>query len=135
MSIAVVENLTLPKFSIGMGDRFAHQARAQLPACVLAADGRRRGGPGVEQVQPRAHDHRLGAGQTRAAADAAVRELGWTQPYHVDADHINLKTVDRFPGSGDFFTMDVADWIGKPAKAEEVEAFGERTGIGGEGWR
>ena len=31
----------------------------------------------------------------RAAADAAVRELGWTRPYHVDADHINLD--DRRP--------------------------------------
>ena len=32
----------------------------------------------------------------RAAADAAVTSLGWTKPYHVDADHINFDTVDRF---------------------------------------
>jgi hypothetical protein len=25
-----------------------------------------------------------------------VRDLSWTTPYHVDADHINLGTVDRF---------------------------------------
>jgi hypothetical protein len=26
----------LPRFSIGVGDRFAHQAKAQLAACVKA---------------------------------------------------------------------------------------------------
>src|SRR3954452_5160680 len=30
--------LTLEKFSIGVGDRFAHQARAQLCACMKAAE-------------------------------------------------------------------------------------------------
>ena len=38
------EELKLPKFSVGVGDRFAHQAKAQLAACVLAADA------GVEVV-------------------------------------------------------------------------------------
>jgi len=41
----------------------------------------------------------------------------------VDADHITLKTVDRFLEPCDFFTLDVADEIGKPAKAEDVDAF------------
>ena len=30
--------LTLEKYSIGVGDRFAHQAKAQLQACILAAE-------------------------------------------------------------------------------------------------
>jgi len=30
--------LPLGKYSIGMGDRFAHQARAQLRACIKAAE-------------------------------------------------------------------------------------------------
>ncbi len=30
--------LTLGKFSLGMGDRFAQEAEAQLRACVLAAE-------------------------------------------------------------------------------------------------
>ena len=29
-------DIHLGKFSLGMGDRFAHQAKAQLQACVLA---------------------------------------------------------------------------------------------------
>ena len=61
--------------------------------------------------------------QTRAAADAAVKELGWTKPYFLDADHINLKTVERFLAPCDFFTLDVADLIGQPADAKDVDAF------------
>jgi hypothetical protein len=123
MSIAVVENLTLPKFSIGVGDRFAHQAKAQLAACMLAQDA------GVEVVPVWNKSNRehtiIGSEptQTRAAADLAVKELGWTKPYFLDADHINLKTVNRFLDPSDFFTLDVADLIGQPAKEEDVTAF------------
>src|SRR3974390_269300 len=59
----------------------------------------------------------------RAGADAAVKELGWKKPYFLDADHINLNTVGRFLGSSDFFTLDVADLIGQPAKPEDGAAF------------
>jgi len=61
--------------------------------------------------------------QTRAAADAAVKELGWKKPYFVDADHINLKTVGRFLDPSNFFTLDVADLIGQPAKPADVTGF------------
>jgi tagaturonate epimerase len=64
--------------------------------------------------------------QTRTAADAAVKELGWTKPYFLDADHINLKTVDRFLSPCDFFTLDVAEMIGKPADPKDVAAFVKR---------
>jgi hypothetical protein len=59
----------------------------------------------------------------RAAADEAVRTLGWTRPYHVDADHINLDTVDRFVEPSDFFTIDVAHFIGKPPAGADLDAF------------
>jgi hypothetical protein len=62
----------------------------------------------------------------RAEADAAVKALGWKNPYHVDADHIRLETVDRFIAPSDFFTIDVADSIGKPASAADVKAFVDR---------
>ena len=32
----------------------------------------------------------------REAADKAVQELKWSKPYYVDADHINLETVDGY---------------------------------------
>jgi hypothetical protein len=123
MPAVAPEHLTLPKFSIGVGDRFAHQAKAQLAACILAADA------GVEVVPVWNKSNRehtiIGSEptQTRAAADAAVKELGWTKPYFLDADHINLKTVGRFLDPCDFFTLDVADLIGQPAEPKAVAAF------------
>ena len=62
-------------------------------------------------------------GSVRAAADKAVGDAGWKQPYHVDADHINFDTVDRFLEASDFYTIDVADWIGKPADQDLIAAF------------
>jgi hypothetical protein len=59
----------------------------------------------------------------RAAAEAAVLELGWSRPYFVDADHINLRSVDGFLEACDFYTIDVADAIGQPAKSEDIGAF------------
>jgi hypothetical protein len=123
MSNVVIETLELPKFSIGVGDRFAHQAKAQLAACLLAADA------GVEVVPVWNKSNRehtiIGTEpvQTRDAADVAVKEMGWSKPYFLDADHINLKTVQRFLDPCDFFTLDVADMIGQPAKPEDVGAF------------
>src|SRR4051794_29781265 len=115
--------LTLHKFSLGVGDRFAHQARAQLHACQMAAER----GVGVVPVWNKSNREHLivgsEPGSVRAAADAAVRELGWTRPYHVDADHINLTTVDRFLDASDFYTLDVASAIGKPATAADIDAF------------
>ena len=44
----------------------------------------------------------------------------------MDADHIRLETVDRFIAPSDFFTIDVADSIGKPADAASLKAFVDR---------
>ncbi|MBA7686831.1 hypothetical protein ES703_95290 [subsurface metagenome] len=48
---------------------------------------------------------------------------GWDGPYFVDADHIGLDNVDEFIESSDFFTLDVADFIGKPADKSDVDSF------------
>ncbi len=117
------KKLILPKFSVGVGDRFVHQAKAQLAACIQAAEA----GVEVIPVWNKSNREHMIIGtepsQTRVAADAAVKALGWKHPYFVDADHINLKTVERFLEPCDFFTLDVADEIGKAAKAEDVDAF------------
>ncbi len=118
--------LTLPKFSIGVGDRFAHQAEAQLAACARAQAG----GVTVVPVWNKSHrEHTIvgsDAAQTRAAADAAVAALGWTAPYFCDADHINVSTVGRYLAPCDFFTLDVAEQIGKHAPPASIEAFVRR---------
>jgi hypothetical protein len=62
----------------------------------------------------------------RQAADAAVKALGWKLPYYCDADHITAQTVDRFIAPCDFFTFDVADSIGRPAQATDIESFVRR---------
>jgi len=118
--------LKIEKFSLGVGDRFAHQAKAQLQACIMAA----RQGVEVIPVWNKSNREHVTIGSepsgTRAAADAAVKELGWKKPYHVDADHIRLETVGRFLPHSDFYTIDVADWIGKPAEAQAVQSFAKR---------
>jgi len=118
--------LPLGKISFGMGDRFAHQGKAQLRACVLATDL----GADVVPVWNKSNREHTFIGtepsSLRAEADAAVKALGWKKSYHVDADHIRLETVDRFIAPSDFFTIDVADTIGKPAPAADVKAFIDR---------
>lgn len=119
----MANSITLSKYSVGVGDRFAHQAKAQLQAFVLAAEN----GLDIVPVWNKSNrEHTIIGSEpsaTRAAADAAVKALRWTQPYHADADHINLKTVDRFVQPCDFFTIDVADSIGKPADVKAVQTF------------
>lgn len=118
--------LELGKFSLGVGDRFGREAAAQLQACQMAA----RQGVEIIPVWNKSNREHCIIGsepmQTRAAADAAVKSLGWTAPYHVDADHIGLKTVDRFIPCCDFFTIDVADSIGRAAEPEAIEGFVKR---------
>ena len=118
--------LRLSRYSIGVGDRFAHQARPQLRAFILAA------GQGVDVVPVWNKSNRehtfIGTEpvSVRNAAAAAVRDLNWTKPWHVDADHINLDTVERFLEPSDFFTIDVAHFIGKPAASADLDAFLDR---------
>jgi hypothetical protein len=115
--------LPLEKFSIGVGDRFAHQAKSQLRAFqMLARDG-------VEAVpvwNKSNREHTFIGSEPESvlvAAREAVGTLGWKGGWHVDADHIRLETVDRFVPHSDFFTIDVADSIGQPASPEAVKAF------------
>ena len=117
--------MEIGKYSWGIGDRFTLQAEAQLKAMILAKNA------GIEIVpvwnkSNREHTfiHSEPA-STRAAADAAVKALGWKGQYFCDADHINMNNVDRFMSACDFFTLDVADYIGEEAPAEEINAFVE----------
>jgi hypothetical protein len=119
-------SLRLPKFTIGVGDRFALQGRAQLRACAMALEY----GEEIIPVWNKSNREHLivdsEPAQTRLAAQAAAQDLAWTRPYFLDADHIGLKTVDRFIGSCDFFTIDVADKIGSAADPSDVREFTNR---------
>lgn len=113
----------LSKYTMGIGDRFAHQGEAQLAAFVEA---KKRGIDVVPVWNKSNREHGIVGTEpasVRAEADAAVKALGWGGAYHVDADHIQLATVDPYIGSSDFFTIDVADSIGKAADQADIDAF------------
>ncbi|MGB3618824.1 MAG: tagaturonate epimerase family protein [Catalinimonas sp.] len=115
--------MQLPKYSFGMGDRFARQGEAQLRTVMLAAEQ----GVDVAPVWNKSYREHQTVGSrpaaVRAEADAAVRALNWQQPYFVDADHVTLGTVDDFIDHSDFFTLDVAESIGQEAEPAAIDAF------------
>lgn len=110
-------------YTFGMGDRFGHQGCAQLQAVISAhAEG--------ISVFPtwnksfREHSTvKTQPDSLRAEADAAVAALGWKEAYYVDADHIGLKTVDSFLAGSNFYTLDVADFVGKTPTETDLAAF------------
>jgi hypothetical protein len=115
--------MELGKFSIGIGDRFAHQGVAQLRAIMKANES----GLEISPVWNKSnrehiyvHSH---PSDVRKEADAAVATLGYKGKYFVDADHINLSTVAPFVETADFFTLDVAAFIGKPSSEADVNKF------------
>ena len=115
--------MKIGKYSMGIGDRFNHQAKAQLMAIIDAKEN------GIE-IAPvwnksfREHEIiKSNPLDTRLQADEAVKALAWDGDYFVDADHVNLNTVDIFINSCDFFTLDVADYIGLEINKDELEKF------------
>ena len=120
--------MKLGKFSIGMGDRFAHQGVAQLSA-VMKANQKGLDICPVWNKSNREHIYvHTHPADVRKEADAAVAKLGYKGLYFVDADHINLTTVAPFVETADFFTLDVAAFIGKPSSEEEVNKFVDSCG-------
>lgn len=118
--------IKLVRYSLGVGDRFGHQGRAQLRALQAARDA----GVAVTPVWNKSfREHGITGttpADTRAAAAAAVAAENWQGDYHVDADHIGLKNVDGFIAHSDFFTLDVADFIGQPASDTDIASFTAR---------
>jgi hypothetical protein len=115
--------MELEKYSIGIGDRFGFEGAAQLRALQKAE------ALGVQIVPVWNKSNRehtiIGTSpeDTRHEADEAVKACNWQQSYYVDADHINLETVDGFLSSSNFFTIDVADYLGKLASADAIASF------------
>jgi len=118
--------MNLGKYSFGIGDRFARQGEAQLSAIMKA----REQGVEITPVWNKSFREHENVGtkpqETRIEADKAVKALGWRDDYFVDADHIGMKNVDYFLDSSNFFTIDVADLIGKPVDEKKVNLFVEQ---------
>ncbi|MCC7300641.1 MAG: hypothetical protein IT583_06145, partial [Verrucomicrobia bacterium] len=75
-------------YTLGCGDRFRHQGEAQLAAYIES----KKHGINVSPVWNKSNrEHKTvhtEPASLRAEADAAVKALGWSGKYFVDADHI-----------------------------------------------
>jgi len=115
--------MKIQKYTLGMGDRFAHQGKAQLQSVV---NGQNAGIDIYPTWNKSFREHSIVKSQPddlRTEADEAVAALGWKGDFYVDADHIGLKTVDGFLAGSNFYTLDVADFVGETPDAVDVDAF------------
>ncbi len=115
--------MKLKKYSFGVGDRFGQQGFYQLQAIMKAKEV----GLDITPVWNKSNrEHSIVHTEpcdVRLEADEAVGNANWNGQYLVDADHINLGNVDKYVQSSDFFTIDVAEFIGKKAKDEDCKEF------------
>ncbi len=129
------DKMILGKYSFGVGDRFGHQGTAQLKALLKARN------LGIELIpvwNKSNREHQIIGTKPEAVrleAESAVKALGYEGAYFVDADHINLDTVDGFIESSDFFTLDVASHIGQRAKGKGQKAKDKGQRAKGKGQR
>jgi hypothetical protein len=121
--------MLIEKYSLGIGDRYGHQGSAQLRALICAKNE----DVSIVPVWNKSRrEHSLIGSKpmdARIEADNAVKELGWKDSYYIDADHIGIKTVDDFTQYCNFFTIDVADFIGEYPTEESVKSFIEKASI------
>jgi len=115
--------MQLGKYSFGTGDRFGRQGVAQLRALIRAKDY------GIDLIpvwNKSNREHQIigtSPSDVRIEADQSVKLLAYDGPYFVDADHINSDTFRRFVEPSDFFTLDVAAYIGKSADQDLLQKF------------
>jgi hypothetical protein len=115
--------MKINKFSFGIGDRFGMQGENLLSAFFEA----RKSGLEITPVWNKSYrEHKTVNTEpksVRLEADAAVHAKSWAGPYLVDADHIKIETVDGFMEFSDFFTIDVADFIGVSIEIDYKKRF------------
>lgn len=115
--------MDLGRYSFGTGDRFGKEGIAQLKAVLKLEEA----GVEVTPVWNKSNREHETVGSDpqsfRKEANEAVRKLGFKRDYFVDADHIDLETVDPYIEVSDFFTIDVAKFIGRDAPEKEKQDF------------
>jgi hypothetical protein len=115
--------MIIDKYSFGVGDRFAKEGVAQL----RAIEEINKLGISVAPVWNKSYrEHSITKttpASVREEADRAVKERNWKGNYYVDADHIGLNIVDEFLPYSDFFTIDVAHFIGTQASDSARDEF------------
>lgn len=115
--------MLIEKYSFGTGDRFGREGKAQLKAIQEI----NKAGYAVVPVWNKSNrEHSIVKTLQESVlreAEEAVAEMGWKGSFYVDADHIGMATVDSFVEYSNFFTFDVADFIGKSSSEEDKAAF------------
>ncbi len=118
--------MQIEKYSFGIGDRFAKEGRALLEAIIQI----NKNGLAVVPVWNKSYREHKITGTSPASvvkeATDAVRDLNWKQNYYIDADHIGLENVEYFVEHSNFFTIDVANFISKPADEVSTTEFVKR---------
>jgi hypothetical protein len=115
--------MKLEKYSFGMGDRFGKEGVAQLNAIQ---DINNLGIKVVPVWNKSNREHAIigsSPEMVRKEAIDAVATCRYPGKFYTDADHINADTVDRFIDSHDFFTLDVAHFIGVSPDVESTAGF------------
>jgi hypothetical protein len=115
--------MQIEKYSFGIGDRFGKQGESQLEAII---EINKLGIP-VVPVWNKSHREHLIVKTTQASvareADDAVSVKKWKGNYYIDADHIGLSNIDEFMDYSNFFTIDVAHFIGRQAPPDIKSSF------------
>jgi len=110
-------------YSFGIGDRFAQQG----PFLLKAFKEAERQGILITPVFNKSHrEHETVGSRPKSVleeAEQAIQLLDWTYKYGIDADHIGLDTIHQYLDYANFFTIDVAKYIGKKAPDEQIKAF------------
>lgn len=118
--------MKIEKITFGIGDRFSKEGDAQL----LAIRQINELGVRVFPVWNKSYrEHKIvKTNQASVLNEArnAVEKAKWSGSFYVDADHIGMETVDEFMDYSNFFTIDVAHFIGKQGKSVEKDDFIKR---------
>ncbi len=115
--------MKIEKYSFGTGDRFGKEGSAQLDAIL---EMNRLGVPVVPVWNKSNREHSIIGSipaDVKNEAATAVAKAGYKGNYYIDADHINLDTVDKFMQSSNFFTIDIAHYIGVKSEDAKVADF------------
>jgi len=115
--------MLLEKYSFGTGDRFGRAGQAQLAAIM---EMNRLGVPVVPVWNKSYREHSLIGSvpaSTAASAAGAVAAAGYKGSYYLDADHVSFDTLDRFIPHCNFFTLDVAKYIGMEPDETGIREF------------
>jgi len=120
--------MELDKYTFGIGDRFSREGSAQLAAIEQI---NKLGIPVAPVWNKSYREHSIVQTNHQSVlkeASDAVKVRNWEGNYYIDADHIGMDTVDEFLEYSNFFTIDVAHFIGQPANEPDKKAFLERHG-------